>query len=174
MIGVEISLCHASSVDASVEWWKAPSSTLTEKPPSTFMTPGERVCQDFLDIRSLSSSCTMDPYSTYLCQLTIYGRLIIHYPTNALHRSDSYLVWSIWWNRKWSCCRYKSGQNHLTEFIGVEPSKKRKRRTSFTPQALELLNAHFERNTHPSGKDAYRYNSGVIGYRILRPHWVSY
>lgn len=48
--------------------------------------------------------------------------------------------------------RYKSGQNHLTEFIGVEPSKKRKRRTSFTPQALELLNAHFERNTHPSGK----------------------
>ena len=51
----------------------------------------------------------------------------------------------------WSCSRYKSGQNHLTEFIGVEPSKKRKRRTSFTPQALELLNAHFERNTHPSG-----------------------
>lgn len=40
----------------------------------------------------------------------------------------------------------------MTDFIGVEPSKKRKRRTSFTPQALELLNAHFERNTHPSGK----------------------
>lgn len=34
----------------------------------------------------------------------------------------------------------------------MEPSKKRKRRTSFTPQALELLNAHFERNTHPSGE----------------------
>lgn len=55
-----------------------------------------------------------------------------------------------------NCCsllnsRYKSGQNHLTDFIGIEPSKKRKRRTSFTPQALELLNAHFERNTHPSG-----------------------
>lgn len=47
--------------------------------------------------------------------------------------------------------RFKSGQNHLTEFIGMEPSKKRKRRTSFTPQALELLNVHFERNTHPSG-----------------------
>lgn len=47
--------------------------------------------------------------------------------------------------------RYKGGQNHLADFIGVEPSKKRKRRTSFTPQALELLNAHFERNTHPSG-----------------------
>lgn len=47
--------------------------------------------------------------------------------------------------------RYASGQNHLTDFIGMEPSKKRKRRTSFTPQALELLNAHFERNTHPSG-----------------------
>uniref|UniRef100_T1GWW6 POU-specific domain-containing protein n=1 Tax=Megaselia scalaris TaxID=36166 RepID=T1GWW6_MEGSC len=51
--------------------------------------------------------------------------------------------------------RYKSGQNHLTDFIGVEPSKKRKRRTSFTPQALELLNAHFERNTHPSGDYYY-------------------
>ncbi|XP_037940966.1 ecdysone-induced protein 74EF [Teleopsis dalmanni] len=49
--------------------------------------------------------------------------------------------------------RYKSGQNHLTDYIGVEPSKKRKRRTSFTPQALELLNAHFERNTHPSGTE---------------------
>lgn len=49
-------------------------------------------------------------------------------------------------------CSYKSGANHLTEFIGAEPSKKRKRRTSFTPQALELLNAHFDTNTHPSGK----------------------
>ncbi|CAH4027100.1 unnamed protein product [Pieris brassicae] len=48
---------------------------------------------------------------------------------------------------------YASGQNHLTDFIGMEPSKKRKRRTSFTPQALELLNAHFERNTHPSGTE---------------------
>ncbi|KAL1506118.1 hypothetical protein ABEB36_005542 [Hypothenemus hampei] len=52
-----------------------------------------------------------------------------------------------------SYSRYKSGQNHLTDFIGIEPSKKRKRRTSFTPQALELLNAHFERNTHPSGTE---------------------
>ncbi|XP_032691664.1 POU domain, class 6, transcription factor 1 isoform X4 [Odontomachus brunneus] len=49
--------------------------------------------------------------------------------------------------------RYKSGVNHLTDFIGVEPSKKRKRRTSFTPQALELLNAHFDRNTHPTGNE---------------------
>ncbi|XP_058130738.1 protein nubbin-like [Anopheles ziemanni] len=49
--------------------------------------------------------------------------------------------------------RYKSGQNHVPDFIGVEPSKKRKRRTSFTPQALELLNGHFERNTHPSGTE---------------------
>ncbi|VVC33934.1 Homeobox domain,Homeobox domain-like,POU domain [Cinara cedri] len=31
--------------------------------------------------------------------------------------------------------------------------KKRKRRTSFTPHALELLNGHFERNTHPSGSE---------------------
>ncbi|XP_044012740.1 POU domain, class 6, transcription factor 2 isoform X3 [Aphidius gifuensis] len=50
-------------------------------------------------------------------------------------------------------CRYKSGASNLTEFIGVEPSKKRKRRTSFTPQALELLNAHFDKNTHPTGNE---------------------
>ncbi|XP_053982668.1 POU domain, class 6, transcription factor 1 isoform X3 [Hylaeus volcanicus] len=49
--------------------------------------------------------------------------------------------------------RYKSGANHLTDFIGVEPSKKRKRRTSFTPQALAQLNAHFDLQTHPSGND---------------------
>jgi class 6 POU domain transcription factor len=34
----------------------------------------------------------------------------------------------------------------------MEPSKKRKRRTSFTPQALEILNQHFATNTHPSGR----------------------
>lgn len=49
--------------------------------------------------------------------------------------------------------RYKNGAQNLTEFIGTEPSKKRKRRTSFTPQALEILNQHFERNTHPSGAE---------------------
>jgi len=48
--------------------------------------------------------------------------------------------------------RYKNGMQNLTEFIGSEPSKKRKRRTSFTPQALEVLNEYFERNTHPSGQ----------------------
>ena len=48
--------------------------------------------------------------------------------------------------------RYKNGVQNLTDFIGSEPSKKRKRRTSFTPQALEVLNEHFERNTHPSGR----------------------
>ncbi|XP_063990433.1 POU domain, class 6, transcription factor 1 isoform X5 [Diachasmimorpha longicaudata] len=49
--------------------------------------------------------------------------------------------------------RYKAGTNNLTDFIGVEPSKKRKRRTSFTPQALELLNSHFDKNTHPTGNE---------------------
>ncbi|CAI9735680.1 POU domain, class 6, transcription factor 1-like isoform X1 [Octopus vulgaris] len=49
--------------------------------------------------------------------------------------------------------RYKNGVQNLTEFIGSEPSKKRKRRTSFTPQALEILNQHFEKNTHPSGAE---------------------
>ena len=50
--------------------------------------------------------------------------------------------------------RYKNGVQNLTDFIGSEPSKKRKRRTSFTPQALEVLNQYFERNTHPSGRAA--------------------
>jgi hypothetical protein len=35
--------------------------------------------------------------------------------------------------------------------LGLEIGKKRKRRTSFTPQALEVLNRFFERNTHPTG-----------------------
>lgn len=52
--------------------------------------------------------------------------------------------------------RYRSGQGLLPEFIGMESSKKRKRRTSFTPQALEILNSHFEHNTHPSGEYFYK------------------
>ncbi|GIY22135.1 POU domain, class 6, transcription factor 2 [Caerostris darwini] len=47
--------------------------------------------------------------------------------------------------------RYKNGAHTLTEFIGSEPTKKRKRRTSFTPSALDILNQFFEKNTHPSG-----------------------
>lgn len=50
-------------------------------------------------------------------------------------------------------CRFKGGANNLTEFIGGEPAKKRKRRTSFTAQALEVLGTHFERNTHPNGNE---------------------
>ncbi|KAJ8389208.1 hypothetical protein AAFF_G00122280 [Aldrovandia affinis] len=49
--------------------------------------------------------------------------------------------------------RRRSGMRGLSEFIGGEPSKRRKRRTSFTPQALDILNDHFERNTHPSGQE---------------------
>lgn len=49
--------------------------------------------------------------------------------------------------------RYRNGVNNLTDFIGSEPSKKRKRRTSFTPAALEVLNNFFEINTHPSGAE---------------------
>lgn len=44
------------------------------------------------------------------------------------------------------------GESPMSDFMGVETSKKRKRRTSFTPHALEILNSSFERNTHPSGK----------------------
>ncbi|XP_057245403.1 POU domain, class 6, transcription factor 1-like, partial [Malurus melanocephalus] len=46
--------------------------------------------------------------------------------------------------------RQREGQQRLLEFVGGEPGKKRKRRTSFTPQALEALNAHFERNALPT------------------------
>ncbi|XP_051865572.1 POU domain, class 6, transcription factor 1 [Pristis pectinata] len=49
--------------------------------------------------------------------------------------------------------RHRAGIQNLTEFVGSEPSKKRKRRTSFTPQALEILNIHFEKNTHPTGQE---------------------
>ncbi|NXB42504.1 PO6F1 factor, partial [Leucopsar rothschildi] len=49
--------------------------------------------------------------------------------------------------------RQREGQQHLLEFVGGEPGKKRKRRTSFTPQALEALNAHFERNALPTGAE---------------------
>nr|QNN94689.1 POU domain class 6 transcription factor [Malacoceros fuliginosus] len=49
--------------------------------------------------------------------------------------------------------RYKNGVQNLSDFVGSEPLKKRKRRTSFTPQALEILNEHFEKNTHPTGAE---------------------
>jgi class 6 POU domain transcription factor len=49
--------------------------------------------------------------------------------------------------------RLKSGNHqNFADLLGTESSKKRKRRTSFTPQALEILNEYFEKNTHPSGK----------------------
>ncbi|XP_054033455.1 POU domain, class 6, transcription factor 1 [Dryobates pubescens] len=49
--------------------------------------------------------------------------------------------------------RNQEGQQNLLEFVGGEPSKKRKRRTSFTPQAVEALNAYFEKNSLPTGQE---------------------
>ncbi|KAJ8400181.1 hypothetical protein AAFF_G00398750 [Aldrovandia affinis] len=49
------------------------------------------------------------------------------------------------WNQK--------GQQNLMEFVGGEPSKKRKRRTSFTPQAIDVLNTYFEKNALPTGQE---------------------
>jgi len=47
--------------------------------------------------------------------------------------------------------RLKTGsQQNFADLLGSDNSKKRKRRTSFTPQALEILNEAFEKNTHPS------------------------
>ncbi|KAF0301680.1 POU domain, class 6, transcription factor 1 [Amphibalanus amphitrite] len=50
-------------------------------------------------------------------------------------------------------CRQKMCVQKMGNITGIPPLKKRKRRTSFTPQALEALNAHFARNTHPTGHE---------------------
>ena len=47
----------------------------------------------------------------------------------------------------------KNGPTNLHELVADLNTKKRKRRTTFTPQALEKLNHAFELNTHPSGID---------------------
>ncbi|UJR20777.1 hypothetical protein I4U23_023890 [Adineta vaga] len=49
--------------------------------------------------------------------------------------------------------RLKNGPTNLQDLVADLNTKKRKRRTSFTPQALEKLNDAFELNTHPSGID---------------------
>lgn len=50
--------------------------------------------------------------------------------------------------------RLKNGTpQNFADLLGSDNSKKRKRRTSFTPQALEILNEAFDKNTHPSGAD---------------------
>ncbi len=49
--------------------------------------------------------------------------------------------------------RLKNGPTNLQDLVTDLNTKKRKRRTSFTPQALEKLNDAFELNTHPSGLD---------------------
>lgn len=67
--------------------------------------------------------------------------------------------------------RYRNGHQNLNEFVGMEPSKKRKRRTSFTPQALEILNTHFERNTHPSGT---RHLYNINYYLINLPKLINF
>ena len=54
-----------------------------------------------------------------------------------------------------SSCSLSSAASASAELIpaggSLEATKKRKRRTSFTPQALEILTHFFERNTHPTG-----------------------
>lgn len=64
--------------------------------------------------------------------------------------------------------RYENGGQNLAEFVGCEPNKKRKRRTSFTPQALEILNTHFEKNTHPSGELKPTTKGICIGIRCMK------
>ena len=47
--------------------------------------------------------------------------------------------------------RHRCGGNSMTGSTTTDRSKKRKRRTSFTPQAVEILTEYFLKNTHPSG-----------------------
>jgi len=49
--------------------------------------------------------------------------------------------------------RLRNGNLQLADFMGNDSNKKRKRRTSFTPQALDSLNIFFEKNTHPTGAE---------------------
>ncbi|EEC05119.1 pou domain transcription factor, putative [Ixodes scapularis] len=49
--------------------------------------------------------------------------------------------------------RYRNGERCASDLVGIEPSKKRKQRTSFTPAALEVLNRFFETSRHPSGTE---------------------
>jgi len=63
--------------------------------------------------------------------------------------------------------RYKNGAQNLCDFIGLVPSKKRKRRTSFTPQALEILNEYFERSTHPTGQLHCHYSERKCAENLL-------
>lgn len=48
--------------------------------------------------------------------------------------------------------KHRLGGNNLNETAAVERTKKRKRRTSFTPQSVEVLSEYFIKNTHPSGR----------------------
>jgi len=47
--------------------------------------------------------------------------------------------------------RYHSGTNSVGGIEASDRLKKRKRRTSFTPQAVEVLLEYYLKNSHPSG-----------------------
>lgn len=49
--------------------------------------------------------------------------------------------------------RFANGTTTFTDIVGSDSNKKRKRRTSFKPDALDLLSAFFEHNTHPTGPE---------------------
>jgi len=50
--------------------------------------------------------------------------------------------------------KYQDGELNLSEAIGVDTNKKRKRRTTFTPQAIEALNKYFQEvSTHPESHE---------------------
>lgn len=48
--------------------------------------------------------------------------------------------------------KHKLGGSSINETSSIERSKKRKRRTSFTPQSVDMLSEYFNKNSHPSGQ----------------------
>lgn len=97
-----------------------------------------------LSLYSLSSPCIIYTW----CLLTSRFEKLDITPKSAQKLKpvlERWLAEAELWNQK--------GQQNLMEFVGGEPSKKRKRRTSFTPQAIEVLNSYFEKNALPTGQE---------------------
>lgn len=98
-------------------------------------------------IEMWNRSCALTEYFSLNCYDYRFEKLDIT-PKSAQKLKpvlEKWLAEAEHWNQK--------GQQNLMEFVGGEPSKKRKRRTSFTPQAIEVLNSYFEKNALPTGQE---------------------
>ncbi|XP_010777168.1 POU domain, class 6, transcription factor 1-like [Notothenia coriiceps] len=110
-----------------------------------------------LDVDFIYESGVSSPFDNLICNIYIYPAeylLLRRFeklditPKSAQKLKpvlEKWLAEAEHWNQK--------GQQNLMEFVGGEPSKKRKRRTSFTPQAIEVLNSYFDKNALPTGQE---------------------